>query len=289
VTNPKIRFPMTGENLAATVKDEEASIREVEEAFRRHGADVAAVILEPIQCEGGDNHFRPEYLRRLREICDREAAMLVFDVVQTGFYSTGRPWCFQHLGVEPDLVAFGKKAQVCGFFANARVETVERHVFAESSRINSTWGGNLGDMVRSKWIHRAIRRDRMAENASAMGEVLVARLAELGATLSDGWVAAARGRGTIVAFDCPTKEGRDALLKRCFANRFLVLACGERSIRFRPPLNVSRPEIDRAMDLLGKALADLGVKPGARVAAGEHASRLKAQAGAPGGALGNAE
>ena len=281
----KMRFPMEGENAAATLRDEEQSIREIEAAFAAHGADVAALILEPIQCEGGDNHFRPEFLRRVRELCTKHDAMLVFDEVQTGFYGTGKPWCFQHLGVEPDLVAFGKKTQICGFFANARIESIERNVFVEGSRINSTWGGNLADMTRSKWVHRAIRRDAMAENATAMGELLVARLREMGLRMSGGWLGNARGRGALVAFDCPSKESRDALLKRCFARRLLVLACGERSIRFRPPLNLSKPELDRGLDLLATALDDLGVRAGASVASADQASRVRAQKDAPGSAL----
>ncbi len=285
VLNPKIRFPMEGENLEATLRDEVQSVAEIEKAFDAFGADIAAVIVEPIQCEGGDNHFRPEFLAKLREICDRREAMLIFDEVQVGFYGTGKAWCFQHLGVVPDLVAFGKKAQVCGFFAGPRIDEVPQNVFVEGSRINSTWGANLADMVRSKWIQRAILEEGMAANALEQGAYLVDRLRELGTKLGNGWVAAARGRGTILAFDCPTKEGRDALLKRCFANRLLALSCGTRSIRFRPPLNVTRPEADQALSILGKALADLGVAPGSNASAADQASRIRAQKDAPGGAL----
>jgi L-lysine 6-transaminase len=289
VLNPKIRFPLGGENLAATVQDEETSIAEVEAAFARHGADVAAVILEPIQCEGGDNHFRADYLRRLREICDREEAMLIFDEVQTGYFATGKPWCFQQLGVAPDMVAFAKKTQVSGFFANSRIDCVERNVFVESSRINSTWGGSLADMTRSKWIRRAIHEDRMAENAAAMGDLLVARLAELGSRLGGGWVSNARGRGTIVAFDCPSKTGRDALLKSCFGKRLLALGCGERSVRFRPPLNVSKPEVDQAVERLNAALSALGVRPGASAPVPDPMTLARIQAASPGDALENAK
>lgn len=267
VLNPKCRFPMEGENAAATLRDEEESLRQIRAAFDAHGPDIAAILVETIQCEGGDNHFRPEFLRALREIADAKEAMLIFDEVQVGFFGTGKPWCFQHYGVEPDLVSFGKKAQICGFFSNRRIDTVPKNVFAESSRINSTWGGNLADMTRSKWILRAIGRDRMAENAAAIGEYLVSRLAELGRTLPDRWVSNARGKGTILAFDCPSKEGRDRLLKALAGRRMLALACGDRSVRFRPPLNLSRPEADEAMAKLGQALSDLGIAAGARSSA----------------------
>ncbi|HKE00635.1 MAG TPA: aminotransferase class III-fold pyridoxal phosphate-dependent enzyme, partial [Planctomycetota bacterium] len=206
-----------------------------------------------------------EYLRRLREICDRREAMLVFDEVQTGFYATGKTWCFQHLGVEPDIVAFGKKAQICGVFANARIDGVERNVFVEASRINSTWGGNLADMVRCKWIQRAMLRDGMPENATRVGDHVASRLRDLGSRLPDGWLSAARARGTLIAFDCPSKESRDALIKACYRRRLLVLGCGERSIRFRPPLNLSTTEADEAIARLTASLGDLNVKPAASV------------------------
>ncbi|MBI3817494.1 MAG: L-lysine 6-transaminase [Planctomycetes bacterium] len=260
VLNPKIRFPMEGDNLAATIRDEEQSIREIESAFTKNGPDIAAVILETIQCEGGDNHFRREFLQKLRELCNRHEAMLIFDEVQAGFFAPGKMWCFQHHGVEPDMVAFGKKTQVCGFFANDRIKSVAKNVFEEGSRINSTWGGNLADMTRSKWILRAILKDNMMQNILERGEYLVSRLRELGARLNGGWVAAGRGVGCLVAFDCPSKDARDQLLKKLIANKMFALSCGDRSIRFRPPLNVSNIEIDRGMEILTKALADLGVQ-----------------------------
>lgn len=268
VLNPKIRFPLAGENLAATVRDEEESLKQIAHAFSVHGPDIAAIILETIQCEGGDNHFRPEFFRRLREICDREEVMLILDEVQAGYFGSGTAWCYQQLGLEPDMVAFGKKAQVCGFFANRRIDTVPNNVFQEGSRINSTWGGNLADMTRSKWILRAIQQDKMAQNALLMGEYLVSRLRELGARLPGGWVSNSRGRGTLVSFDCPSKAERDTLLKKLYGNKMIALACGDQSIRFRPPLNVSEKEINEAIEILTKTLKEINVAVGATVSSG---------------------
>jgi L-lysine 6-transaminase len=266
VLNPKVRFPAEGENLAATLRDEAESLRQIEAAMAKSGPDIAAIIIETIQCEGGDNHFRAEFLRKLREICDREDILLIFDEVQAGYYGSGRAWCYEYYGVEPDLVCFGKKAQVCGFFSNRRIEKVKKNVFEESSRINSTWGGNLADMTRSKWIRRAIERDGMARNAEAMGEYFVQRLRELGGKAASGWAANARGRGTLAAFDCPTKESRDRLLSQLQKNRMVALKCGDRSVRFRPPLNVTKSEIDVAMERIVKSLGDLDALAGVAVA-----------------------
>src|SRR6185436_690744 len=109
--------------------------------------DIAAIILEPIHGEGGDNHFRKEFFVALRQLADENEAMLIFDEVQTGVGLTGRMWAQEYF-VKPDLMSFGKKTQVCGFMASKRIEEVKENVFSVASRINSTWGGGLVDMVR---------------------------------------------------------------------------------------------------------------------------------------------
>src|SRR3546814_16556364 len=86
----------------------------------------------------------------MRELCDEFDALLIFDEVQTGCGITGTAWAYQQLGILPDVVAFGKKTQVCGVMAGGRVDEVAANVFAVSSRINSTWGGTLVDMGRSR-------------------------------------------------------------------------------------------------------------------------------------------
>ncbi len=99
----------------------------------------------------------------MRELCDEYDALLIFDEVQTGCGMTGTPWAYQQLGVAPDVVAFGKKTQVCGVMAGRRVDEIADNVFAVSSRINSTWGGNLADMVRSRRILEVIEADELFE------------------------------------------------------------------------------------------------------------------------------
>jgi len=110
---------------------------------------IAAIIIEPIQGEGGDNHFDAELFKTLRTVADKYDSMLVFDEVQTGLGMTGKMWAYEHFGVVPDMMCFGKKTQVCGFCSTDRIDEVEDNVFSTSGRINSTWGGNIVDMVRS--------------------------------------------------------------------------------------------------------------------------------------------
>ena len=149
VLNPALRFPLNEENLAKVVQDEQTSLNQIKEAFRSNKDDIAAIIIEPIQGEGGDNHFRPEFFRELRRLADENEALLILDEVQTGIAMTGKMWAHQHF-VEPDMIAFGKKMQVCGFLCGKRIEEVKDNVFTVSSRLNSTWGGNLTDMVRAQ-------------------------------------------------------------------------------------------------------------------------------------------
>lgn len=251
VSNPKLRFPVDEEAAAAA---EAIAIKEIEQAFDSDPNGIAAILIEPIQGEGGDNHFRPEFLRELRRIADEREALLIFDEVQTGLGTTGKMWAFQALGVTPDLVAFGKKTQVCGVMSTRRIDEVERNVFRVSSRINSTWGGNLVDMIRCARYLEIVRDENLLENAATVGEYFRQRLVELEEEF-EGLVDNARGRGMFLAFDLPDGETRNQVRARCWENGLATLTCGPRSLRFRPALIFSRDDVDRSMVILREALA----------------------------------
>ncbi|HVR75242.1 MAG TPA: L-lysine 6-transaminase [Planctomycetota bacterium] len=253
VRNPKLRFPLGQAEVERVAEEEAAAIREIRDAFARHPHDIAAIIIEPIQCEGGDNHFRSEFLRALRSLADEGDALLVLDEVQTGFGMTGRFWAYEHFGVTPDIVCFGKKSQVCGIMAGPRVDEVPDNVFRVSSRLNSTWGGNLVDMIRCEIILEVMEAERLVENASKVGEHLLRSLRGL-ETRFHAAVSNVRGRGLLSAFDCPSPRARDALIVRAREKLLLVLPCGEASIRLRPPLNVSSGEVDEAVEKLADAI-----------------------------------
>jgi L-lysine 6-transaminase len=255
IVNPKLSFPVTEQVLARVIAEEELAVAQIQQALVDHRDDVAALIIEPIQAEGGDNHFRPEFLRRLRQIADESEILLIFDEVQTGFATTGRWWCFEHFDVQPDVIAFGKKTQQCGIAVNSRIDDVDS-VFEVSSRINSTWGGNLVDMVRCQRFVEIIEEDALVENAAAMGRHLLAGLEGL-AELFPGLVSNARGRGLFAAFDLPSTELRDRALRAMNAQDLLALPCGEISIRCRPALVIARDEVDEAMRRMERALGTL--------------------------------
>ena len=203
-----------------------------------------------------DNHFRGEFLRQLRQVADEEEALLIFDEVQTGLGMTGKLWAYQHFGLVPDIVVFGKKTQVCGIMATPRLDNPEGGVFERSSRINSTWGGNLVDMVRCAKYLEIIVKDELVDNAHAMGKRFLQGLQQLSKEF--GIVTNPRGRGLFAAFTLPTTRLRNELRQRCWDLGLATLASWPHSIRFRPSLNVNEEEIDEALRIVEKALNDLG-------------------------------
>src|SRR3954465_6546854 len=249
VTNPAIDFSLPeSEREADVIAREKKSEEEIRRFIDQRGGDIEAIIIEPIQGEGGDNHFRGEFLKRLREICDENEMLLIFDEVQTGLGTTGLTWCSEHFGVKPDLMAFGKKVQVCGVMAGPRLDEVEDNAFRLPSRLNSTWGGNYTDMIRSTHFLRIIEKESLVENARVVGHHFLQALRQLQS--EQPIMTAVRGRGLFIAFDLPDPKTRDEFWKGLFDRGLLVLKSGDHSIRFRPALDITTEVIDEAMALL---------------------------------------
>ena len=247
---PFIRPGLDGPAMDAL---EAESLRQARAAFEAHPHDIACFLAEPIQGEGGDRHFRPEFFKAMRRLCDEYDALLIFDEVQTGCGLTGTPWAYQQLGVQPDAVAFGKKTQVCGVMAGGRVDEIADNVFSVASRLNSTWGGNLADMVRARRILEVIEADGLFDHAAEQGRYLLARLDELAQDLP-AVVHDPRGRGLMCAFSLPTTADRDEVVRELWQRCVIVLPSGEDGVRFRPALTVSRHEIDAAISAVRGAL-----------------------------------
>jgi L-lysine 6-transaminase len=252
---PAVRFPLA-EHRDEVERAEARALAQARVAFERYPHDIACFIAEPIQGEGGDNHMRPEFLLAMQAMCREHDALLVLDEVQTGVGLTGAAWAYQQLGLEPDIVAFAKKVQLGGIMAGRRVADVVDNVFAVSGRINSTWGGGLVDMVRSRRLLEIIDRDGLIEHAAKVGNWLLDELVALGERHS-AVASNARGRGLMCAFDLPDARTRDAAQQLLWQDHVLVLPCGERSIRFRPALNVTKSELEFGLAALDRALATL--------------------------------
>jgi L-lysine 6-transaminase len=256
ITCPKLSFPVTEAVLAQVAASEEQAYGEIRCALEERRDEIAALIVEPIQGEGGDNHFRPEFLRGLRRLADENEFLLIFDEVQTGVGMTGSMWAFEQTGIVPDIFVFGKKTQVCGIAVNDRIDDVDS-VFKVSSRINSTWGGNLVDMVRATRYFEVIEEDGLVDNARRIGEHLLVKLQALAEEMPAS-ISNVRGKGLFIALDLPDGDTRGKVLAACLEKGLMALASGHTAIRFRPPLTLSAEEADEGVEKLRQALRATG-------------------------------
>tara|TARA_Y100001934_G_C12354687_1_gene777436 strand:- start:1629 stop:2834 length:1206 start_codon:yes stop_codon:yes gene_type:complete len=269
IENPYLSFPTNSEILNDVKKKEELAISQIIEAIKSNPNDIAGLIIEPIQGEGGDNHFRCRFFEKLRSLADEHEFLLIYDEVQTGVGITGKMWAHQHFTPSlcpcdktiekaplPDIISFGKKSQVCGILAGDRVLEVKNNVFKRSSRINSTFGGNLTDMIRFKIILETIEEFDLLENAAKMGNYLLKKLHKLEDQFP-AFVINSRGSGLFCSFDLPSSDERDLLTQEAYKNNLIILGCGIKSIRFRPHLTVSEQEIDFAIDSLEKSIKNI--------------------------------
>lgn len=265
IVNPKIEFPLNSTNLQDVIDREKLAINQIKKAIHDNPDDIAGLIIEPIQGEGGDNHFRCEFFKELRSLANQEEFLLIYDEVQTGVGISGHMWAHQaftpnncqcnceNSSTAPDIMAFGKKTQVCGIFGGKRLDEVDDHVFSESSRINSTWGGSLVDMVRFTLYLEIIENENLVENAKKMGGHLSLRLSELQNNHPDH-VSNVRNRGLFGAFDLNNGDKRDKLANTILDEGAMMLGCGKKSIRFRPHLNINAQEIDQGFEMINRAL-----------------------------------
>ncbi|MFA5832812.1 MAG: L-lysine 6-transaminase [Bacteroidota bacterium] len=257
VLNPSIKFPLNEQNLKQVIEDEQIAIKQIKEAIINNTDDIAAIIIEPIQAEGGDNHFRKEFLQELRTICDESEILLIFDEVQSGVGLTGKMWAHEYF-VKPDLMSFGKKTHICGFMASRRIDDILDNVFRKASRINSTFGGNLVDMVRSKRIFEIIHEDHLVENARIQGEYLLNQLDGLTQEFPK-LTSNPRGKGLMCAFDLDTAQNRNQLIDKAYEEGLILIGCGDRSIRFRTPLTIKQEELNEGLEIIKNALKELNV------------------------------
>lgn len=256
VTNPKIDFDNeTILNHPSFFDDEELALKEINNYLHKFNDDIAAIIIEPIQGEGGDNHFRGKFLNALRKVADENDVLLIFDEIQTGTGITGKFWCYEHFNVIPDILCFGKKMQVCGILSTNRIDDIDDHVFRKSGRINSTWGGNYTDMARATKYLEIIDEENLLDNASSMGNYLLKKIISL-KQLRPDLIKNSRGKGLFAAFDF-IGDQRKEFLNQCFDQGLIILASGKNSIRFRPALNITKDSIDEGFEIMEKVIKKL--------------------------------
>jgi L-lysine 6-transaminase len=247
IHNPAITFPLNSAHTEKVIREEKEALAQARQYFETHKDEIACILLEPIQGEGGDNHFRKEFHQGLRDLSNEFDALLIYDEVQTGVGLTGKFWAHEYY-VQPDILAFGKKAQVCGILASTRIDDIETNCFHVSSRINSTWGGNLVDMVRFDRILEVIEEENLVENAANTGAYLQDKLHKL--AQQEEYISNPRGLGLFCAVDLPDTHSRNAVIKECVENGMMILGCGTKTIRFRPPLTTQKEHIDEGLHIL---------------------------------------
>jgi L-lysine 6-transaminase len=259
---PAVRFPFPRHDQEVLAAEQRA-LAAARAAFEDSDDDIACFIAEPVQGEGGDNHLRPEFLQAMQAMCHEYDALFVLDEVQTGCGGTGTAWAYQQLGLEPDLVAFGKRTQVCGFMAGRRLDLVEGHVFQQPSRISSTWGGNLADMVRATRILEVLEQQPVLENVRATGALLLGLLEQAAAEHPD-LLSNPRGRGLMCAVDLPAGATRDRVVRRMYdEERVIILPTGKLGVRFRPPLVTDGREATQAVEALVRSVLAVHADAGA--------------------------
>ena len=239
-------------------------------------ADVAAIVVEPIQGEGGYLVPPDGFLAGLRDLCDRHGILLVFDEVQAGVGRTGRMFACQHWGVAPDIMTLAKGLG-SGLPIGALV--AKKRIMEKWSRgaHGNTFGGNPLSCAAALATLDLVERE-YAANAAAVGEHFMGRLRDMQKRLDV--IGEVRGKGLMIGVELvkdrasrtPAKQLCDAVLHRAFHNGLLILSCGASTVRFMPPLLVTKAEVDEAMALFEASVAEAqeGVAPSGREAAGPH-------------------
>jgi L-lysine 6-transaminase len=244
ITNPKIKFPLE-DSLEEVIELEKQAMQEIKSAIKNNPDDIAVLILEPIQCEGGDNFFRKEFFEELRAITEENEILLMFDEVQTGFGLTGKFWAHEYY-VKPDIISFGKKSQQCGIMVSDKIDDIEDNCFRVSGRINSQ-------------IMKIMKEENLVENAKQRGKYLLNRLNDIQNEFPE-LVCNIRGLGLLCSFDLPNHDLRNEFRKIAEQERLLILGCGIQSIRFRPMLNITDDELEEGLQVIEKVLKILSSK-----------------------------
>jgi predicted acetylornithine/succinylornithine family transaminase len=216
----------------------------VEAAINDH---TVAVMVEPIQGEGGVNCPSDTYLKGLREICDRHDLLLIFDEVQVGMGRTGKLFCYQHYQVEPDIMtlakALGGGMPIGAMLANERL----KDTLSPGSHA-TTFGGNPLAMAAGKAVVNTLLHDGVLQHCRKMGEYFKGRLTELQGQYS--FIKEVRGKGLILGMELSSNGAE--VVDQCMERGFLINCTMDRILRFIPPLIITKKEVDSLVNALGK-------------------------------------
>lgn len=241
IHNPKIIYKNNLPDVRITQRGLERFKKEFDQCIKKYKTNnIAGLLIEPIQSTYGDNYFPRSFFRIARILCNKYKIPLIFDEVQTGFGATGKMWYFQYLGIEPDIVVFGKKAYISGIMVKEKFGKI----FKTPTRLEITWDGNLIDMVCSRYVLEAYDKYNILENVRKRGKELVKGLKKIDSLKN------VRGQGLLVAFDFKTSKEQDSFIHKAFDNGLIFNKTRDKTIRLRPPLTLSSVETQEAIKII---------------------------------------
>jgi len=216
------------------------------------GPATAAVILEPIQGEGGVYPCEPGYLQAVRDLCNDQGVLLIFDEVQTGMGRTGKLFAYMHSDVEPDIITLAKSL-AGGIPIGAMLATEEVAAGFEPGAHASTFGGNPFACSVAQAVVDTLEKENLISHAGEMGDYIVAGLKQLQSRYPDR-IVELRGRGLMIGVQLADQTGGD-IATWCMQNGLLINSIGGRILRLLPPLIVSRSDVDEMLAILAEAFA----------------------------------
>ena len=231
-------------------------------------ARVAAIVIEPVQGEGGFYIAPTELLQRLRTLCDEHGIVLVVDEVQSGFGRTGKLFAVEHAGIEPDIITTAKSL-AGGFPLAGVIGKAEIMDAPEPGGLGGTYGGSPIGCAAALGVLQAIEEGKLLERSAEMGKRMIARINRIAARTDVLPIGDIRGLGAMVAFELvkapgsvvPDPDAAKALCARALENGLILLSCGVYAnvIRILVPLTAEDTVLEEGLDMLEKSLSDLAV------------------------------
>ncbi|AGO13820.1 AaceriAGL050Cp [[Ashbya] aceris (nom. inval.)] len=251
---PSYEYPLD-EHVDENRKEDDRCLAAVEEIIKSWHVPIAALIIEPIQSEGGDHHASNYFLQRLRDITLQHGVVYIIDEVQTGVGATGKLWCHEWANIQPpcDMVTFSKKFQSAGYFFHDPL-----FIPNKPYRQFNTWCGDPARMIIAGAIGQEVIDKKLTEQCARVGDYLYAKLDTLRSQYPQ-LMQRLRGRhrGTFIAWDLPDPETRDRMLKKLKLAGCNVGGCADRSVRLRPTLAFEEKHADVFVAALKGVLAEL--------------------------------